>query len=703
MVSSSSRQLSAAAWFAASFFFLSCAQDEARAQAWNDPRTMMLVQRATERRALQIADTALSDYRARAHGYVTFLAQVGEGFTEPPRIVKADELALEVYWQAPARSKQLIVGQRDTLLLPTDIAYHRDHLGIVQGNFPNIIRLGDGDEVEDVPHPFSGPGLESYDFAIRDSLQITLPDRTLDVYEVRIRPRDDELPRVIGAAYVDRTSADVVRLAFNFTRAAFKDRQLEDLAVVLENALIESRFWLPHKQEIEIRRTGTWLDYPARGIIRGRWEICCYEVNQGIDPSLFSGPEIDSVPASVLARHEWDARILDSLPTDVRAVTDEDVRRVQEEARELVREQALARTSGATISARRVSDFVRVNRAEGLAAGAALTTRLGRGRSITLGGRWGTKDREAKGRAVFEVRRANGAGLRVFAVRDYRDASDVQETSLLRNSLAAQEFGSDYTQPFDVRGGGVGVLLKTRARIRWEIEAAYEIQDRVTVSHTPSHGRFEPTIPAWSLEVKRMAIRAERPTSLSFLGTELYWTVEARAALVDGHDTTLASGTHSLGRIFTEGRLERPIGDQRLVLRTAVGAVSAKKGGGVPPQDLVFLGGPTSAPGYRFHEFAASIGASQHLELQTPVSFLSIPLGRYGRAPGTATLAPFAHIVYVSKVSPLSRAQGAGWYPSAGVGMQFFFDLIRMDVARGLRDGRWTFSLDVARDFWRAL
>src|SRR5687768_17117955 len=150
----------------------------ASAQDWNDLRSRALVERATERRARQIADTALVSYKAAAHGYLTFLAQVGEGFTEPPKIVKADELALEVYWHAPNLSKQLIAGRRDTTLLPTDINYHRDHLGIVQNNFPNIIRLGDGDEVRDVPHPLSADGLLQYDYAIRDSLQIRLGPRT---------------------------------------------------------------------------------------------------------------------------------------------------------------------------------------------------------------------------------------------------------------------------------------------------------------------------------------------------------------------------------------------------------------------------------------------------------------------------------------------------------------------------------------------
>src|SRR6478609_2791153 len=144
----------------------------AGAQQWNDSRSRALVERATARRAQQLADTGLQDYKAVAHGYVTFLAQLGEGLAEPPKVVKADELVNEVYWRAPNLSKQRIVGRRDTLLLPTDIAYHRDHLGIVQNNFPAIIRVGEGDEVRDVPHPLSAIGLALYDFALADSFSI---------------------------------------------------------------------------------------------------------------------------------------------------------------------------------------------------------------------------------------------------------------------------------------------------------------------------------------------------------------------------------------------------------------------------------------------------------------------------------------------------------------------------------------------------
>src|SRR5438105_2405602 len=105
------------------------------AQAWNSPAALDLAQRAIARRTRAAADTTLRDYKAQAHGFLFFLGQLGEGLADPPRLIKADQLELEVYWKAPASSKQRVVGWRDRAELPTDIYYHRDHLGIVQNNF----------------------------------------------------------------------------------------------------------------------------------------------------------------------------------------------------------------------------------------------------------------------------------------------------------------------------------------------------------------------------------------------------------------------------------------------------------------------------------------------------------------------------------------------------------------------------------------
>jgi len=667
-------------------------------QVWNDPRTRDLVTRATERRASQIADTALADYKATAHGYVTFLAQFGVGFPEPPKIVKADELGLEVYWRAPDLSKQRIMGRRDTLLLPTDINYHRDHLGIVQNNFRNIIRIGEGDEVKDVPHPLSPAGLEAYDFAIHDSLQIRLGPRVLDVYEVKVRPKDDRQPRAVGAVFIDRETGEVVRMAFSFTRAALMDKELEDVSVVLENALIEGRFWLPRRQEIEIRRTGSWLDYPARGIIRGRWEICCYEVNKGIPVSYFTGPEIVMAPPAERAQNPFPftGHVLDSLPPDVRAVTDEDVQKVQQEARALVRSQALARSRNFAFSAGHVSDIARFNRVEGLALGAGFLQRIGAGFALAASGRYGFSDEQGKGRGALEYHTGAGSSLVLAAERQYRDVSDEQETSLVRNTIAAQEFGSDYTDTYDARAVSLSGSL---ARLGWRpsFDLAYEQHEPLAVHARPANGSFETTIPALSLHETRLSLGLDRSTSLTFggfeLGTHLSVSGIRRASSV-----ALPRG--DLLRPSLSFDLQKPFGSSRLLFHTLVAAVLS--GDTLPAQHLVYLGGPTTGPGYDFHEFVGRAGASQRIEYRFLAPFVPIPLGRFGSVPATITLAPFATAVWIDRSAPFKAAR-QGWYPSIGLGALSIFDVLRLDAARGLRDGRWTFSVDIGRDFWSVL
>ena len=688
------------------------AQQPAAARGWNDSTTQALVRLATERRARQLADTGLVDYRATARGYLTFLAQLGTGelgeqqFPEPPRIVKSDELALEVFWKAPGLSKQRIVGRRDTLLLPTDISYHRDHLGIVQNNFPSVIRLGDGDEVLDVPHPLSAVGGAAYDFVIRDSLRIRLSrDRSIEVYEVRVRPRVETLPRAVGAVYIDRAEGQVVRMAFSFTRAALRDKQLEDVSVVLENSLINGRFWLPRRQEIEIRRTGAFMKFPARGIIRGRWEISDYAVNGGLSTALFAGPEIVQAPPSEMAAYAWRGRLLDSLPPDVRVTTDADVARVQAEARALVRSEALARAERLTLSGGRASDFVRANRVEGLALGGALSRRLGAGLEATVGGRWGVEDAAAKGHATLAWQRASGRGLRVSLYRAYREAGDEPEVSLVRNSFAAQEFGSDYTQPFDARGVRATAHLGTRFGARWQAEGSYEAQAPLGVNAAPAFGAFEPTIAAARATAARVLLGADRARDAGPLGTTVGGRVELRATRLEprGDGAGALAAPTTVSRVFAAADAERDVGRRRLLLRLT--GAYADGTAGVPAQELVYLGGPTSGPGYRFHEFVGELGGTVRAEWQTPVPFPSLPLGRFGRTAGQATLAPFAHAVYLARpvAGPLGGRDRGGWYPAVGVGAITLFDVLRFDAARGLRDGRWTFSVDASRAFWGVL
>ena len=123
----------------------------------------------------------------------------------------------------------------------------------------------------------------------------------------------------------------------------------------------------------------------------------------------------------------------------------------------------------------------------------------------------------------------------------------------------------------------------------------------------------------------------------------------------------------------------------------------------VPPQEWLFFGGPVSAPGYAFHELASLAGATARLEWRMLVPAPSVNLGRFGQVPGQATLAPFLQATYARPARVNDMAHPDGVYPGVGLALQPFFDLLRIQAARGLRNGRWTFNLDISRDFWGIL
>jgi hypothetical protein len=388
--------------------------------------------------------------------------------------------------------------------------------------------------------------------------------------------------------------------------------------------------------------------------------------------------------------------VLDSLPPDVRAVTDADVKRVQEEARALVRGQALQRSKSLALSARHLSDMVRFNRVEGLALGTGVLQRLGAGFALAASGRYGFSDEEGKGRAALEYRTGAGSSLTLAASREYRDVSEEQETSLIQNSIAAQEFGSDYTDPYDAR---VGSFAGALGGLSWRpsFEIAYEQHAPLDVHARPANGAFEPTIPAARLHEARFTISFDRPTSLSWAGYEL------GARLGVSGIRRFKSGvvpSSDLLRPSVMLDLEKPVGSSRFIWHTVAAGVFGHDT--VPAQHLVYLGGPTTGPGYDFHEFVGRGGISQRIEYRFLSPFVPIPLGRFGTAPGTVTLAPFATAVWVNRSAPFKPAR-QGWYPSLGLGALTVFDVLRLDVARGLRNGRWTFSVDVGRDFWSVL
>jgi hypothetical protein len=372
---------------------------------------------------------------------------------------------------------------------------------------------------------------------------------------------------------------------------------------------------------------------------------------------------------------------------------------------------------GSALAARGLSDFARFNRVEGVALGSGVTWRLGQGISFSAKGRYGFEDRVAKWRVDVRRQSAHGTLLGVFADDDYQDAGDVAERSQLVNSLAAQEFGSDYTDLFSARTLGVSAGARLGG-LSWTLTAAHERHAALAVHATPANGRFTPPVGADGTRRFIGQLLIERPTALWLGGVEMRARANLRWSSAPLGPDRCASTCRdaSVSRAAADVEIERPLGDSRLVSRTIGGIVRAS--GDLPGQQLVFLGGPASAPGYDYHSLVGDAMLSQRLELRVPVPFPAISLGRFGRSPARITAAPFGSVVGLNAADPATVTMGAspnpqtlrrmfdrrtGIYPSAGLGLLLFFDLLRLDVARGFKDGRWMFYLDANRTFWGVL
>jgi hypothetical protein len=658
------------------------------AQDWNSEAASALARRATLRRERTAADSTLRDYTAQAHGFLFFLGQFGEGLTEPPRLVKADQLELEVYWKAPGLSKQRIIGWRDRAELPTDINYHRDHLGIVQNNFGRAVRLGDGDEVRDVPHPLASGGEGLYDFALGDTITLALPERSVRVAALVVRPKDFGQPRLVGTLYVDVETADLVRLQFNFTPAAYLDPQLEDVSIVLGNALWEGRFWLPYRQEIEIRRRATWLDIPARGIIRGRWEIGGYAFNVGLADAWFAGEEIVSLPKAQRDSFPWTGSLAAAIQDVAEPVRQNDLEAIRTEVGRIAGRRALSGLKAQRLGVRGLSDVVHSNRVEGLATGAGLVWRVPGDRlELRALGSYGFADRRAKG-----VLTLTWAGVEIAGYRRVRDVADAPVIAPFLNSLASQEFGDDYGDYYLATGVGVALHRALGVRAEWRVTAARERVASLAVRTEPATGRFRPNpaLGAGDLWVTSLTLRRRSE------GFAVRRDLGAEVTLEGGR----VDGAPAYGRASAAAHLLVPVGATRVLARVQGGVAG---GDGVPRHRAFVLGGRATLLGDDFRAWGGRSAALAHVEWRVPVPFVRMAAGPYARTPGTITLAPYVAAGWADRPvagTPWRATPGAR--TTLGLGVEWL-GVFRLELGYGAQSRRGSVAFDVSRDFWEIL
>jgi len=403
---------------------------------WQGGTGVPLLEAAVQARATRDSARGLAGWKAMAHGTVRFALVMDHDGTPIEREVRTDELRVEVYGESPNRSKQRILAWRDSVHFPNALRYHRDHLGIVASDFGPVIRLGDGDEVHDVPHPLSRRGLRFYQFALGDTVAVRGPRGTTRVVAVDVRPVSTDSAGTVGTLYLDTDRATLVRFRFTFTAPSYRDATVEGIAVELENALIDGDTWLPWRQSIVIRRADPVFGSPLGSSLRADWEIDNYELGLQLPPATFAGAAISgsTTPGFGTWDHPFEIR-----PPDGSV----DLHEITAHAREML---IGGRLSG--LPALRVlgvdglSGLLRVDRVQGVRVGAGAEWQWSGRQQLTVDGGIGTSGGIVTGGVGLEPA-AGGTGWHLQVDRRVIDLDDAPRRSRLINSLATVVSGND--------------------------------------------------------------------------------------------------------------------------------------------------------------------------------------------------------------------------------------------------------------------
>ncbi len=665
-------------------------------EGWNGSRVRELIERAVARRATWAGDAELADYRARATGHIYFLFDLGRDTQR--HLVRADQLALDLFWRAPALTRQVIVGRREEKALPTNIRYHLDHLTVVMDNFGDRISLGEGSEVREVMHPAAPGALAFYDYRLADSLTLVLPERELRVYKVEMRPRDPDGPGLVGTLYLDRGSADIVQMEFTFTAGSYLDETLDYFSVRIENALWANRYWLPRRQGIELRRGIEPLNFPAGGIIRAEFKITDYEFNVGTPPGFFRGPSVYALPKPLRDSFAFEGGLYDALDPKV-ATAPPSLEAIRENAGRIIADSYLERARGLRPAVPGVSSIIRLRRAEGLYLGPALSRDYPFGvRTLISAGYALGRDRwQLAGQLTAPLAGPVGLELAGYVERAAETAVWEPSSGVIA-TLATLLDGEDYREPYWASGGRLTLRTPWGPRrvglaIAWEEweAAALEAGEVVDRGYRPVR-RLDEGRAAWlALEMKQPPTGAlERVGGVAWEGR------------IEGA-TSAVAGDFEYVRVAARGERLWPRAGLGLDLRIFAGA-GLVSGGRIPAQRLLPAGGRGTVRGYPFHRFVGDVYGGGGLELRRPVVYPLVSVAAFadagwvGRA-GSGAGAGRAIDAWNREGRLAGSARGPLIGVGAGVGL--LFDIVRVELARGLRQGGiWELVVSVRPEFW---
>jgi hypothetical protein len=641
---------------------------------WNSARALELIGRARVRRDLPRGDSTLLNYTAKASGFVYFYLDRRD--TEERTLVKVDQIALELYWKNPDRSKQRIVGLRDVSRLPNKMRYHLDHLTVVQNGFGDVIKVGDGDEVRDVPHP-AAPGADSiYDYRLADSVTLQLGGQQAEVrvYELQVRPKRTNRSALIGSVFVDRASADIVRMTFTFTPASYVDRRLDYINISLDNGLFANRYWLPAEQSVEIRRQLPELDFAAGAVIKGRVRVANYQFNQALSDTLFLGREVSAVPPAQRQAFPFDRDIYSDVSEEGLAATPR-MEELQELAKELVGQPRLSGLPSWRLYVPNASSVGRYNRTEGWYAGIGVTyTPAPTFRTDITGGYAFGAERPELTLSVM-LQRGDVDWRATTYYNQPRDVGPLQAVPGVFNTFSASIGDRDYTDLYFTRGVALRV---SGTRGNWRPGGMLRMEQ---------HRRgFAPRADLGVAVVEEgnayeAALTLERPL---------------------GDQAGLRTGAQfSLGYVYfdeAENGAVRFLGafDTRYLSTDTRSNLNVRFDAGLhtewfPAQYSFLFGGRGTLPGYQFRSLKYQGFLLTRAELAHTIAFPYVRARLLGNYLIGVDIAPEDDIVGLTDVAGHS---------SYGAGVGLLWDVIRVDFMKGRH---WQTVFSVRTDFWGLL
>jgi hypothetical protein len=456
--------------------------------------------------------------------------------------------------------------------------------------------------------------------------------------------------------------------------------------VVLEHALIDQRYWLPYRQEVEIRRRTAWLDVPFRTIIRGRWEIGDYQLSVRIPAPVFAGGSYGGLRRPDPQSGTWEESI-DSAAARVReAPRVASVAEVREQVDAMLGSR-IAMAGSPRLAFGSVSDLVRVDRVEGLAIGAGLTIPLAAWRmearpSLAIG----TGNGRATGGLALTWRPGR-AVVTAAAERRVEDFGQWPVISGALNTLMAQEGGNDH-------GDWVGVD-RASAGLRWPLNVVTDLQfsggvettRSLEVAASPARGSYRnnPSLGAGTVPWFRAAVT--RQPAVGPRG------VEGRLDLEAG---STGQGYVRLGG-EAAGRFPLGAGTMRLEVRAGIGSA------GLPSYRGFALGGRGTLVGEPYRAFGGRRALLVRAEWQLPVPLPLPGLGGLG-ASRSALVAPFVSLGAAGGAyEGLPWQASSGLRPVVGVASELLFNVFRIEAAYALRAGRVGLTVDAHPAWWPIL